>query len=129
MTFLLDTHVILWWWAASSRLSESVAKIIENPENSIFVSPISAYEISFKHRLGKLSTPERFFEDYEKNLREERWQTVPISTAVTLLAGQLQTFRRDPFDRILAAQAIESELVLLTADKTIQQFEGLETMW
>jgi PIN domain nuclease of toxin-antitoxin system len=126
--FLLDTHVLLWWLLNDHRLSERAVQVIGNPGNTIFVSSASAWEISTKTRLGKLSGAEQIAHDLPELLRKARMEVLPIGLNHALLAGNLPNDHRDPFDRMLAAQTIVENLSLVTSDKVFADF-SLKIIW
>ena len=107
MKVLLDTHILLWWLDADPVLSQEAIGVISNPENTIFVSAVSLWEIWLKQSLGKLRLPADSFE------------SLPLTAAQTAHVGQLAWVHRDPFDRMLVAQAQADDLVLLTADEVL----------
>jgi PIN domain nuclease of toxin-antitoxin system len=129
MNLLLDTHAILWWWGFPERLSESAREAIASPENTVFASPVSAFEIALKHRLGKLTVPPNLLSDFEGAVRMERWRTLPLDMAHAVLAGQMDTEHRDPFYRLLAAQAIVEDLRMLTCDRALVAMSDLQVLW
>lgn len=129
MKLLLDTHAILWWWGFPERLSDPAREAIASPESTVFVSPVSAFEIALKHRLGKLTVPPNLLTDFEAAVRMERWRTLPLAMTHAVLAGQLDTEHRDPFDRLLAAQAIVEDLRMLTCDRALGAMSDLQVLW
>ena len=115
MKILLDTHLFLWWLANSPSLSEQARTLISNPENTIFVSAVSFWEIRLKESLGKLRLPA----DFEKKVVTESFESLPLTAAQTRQVALLPWHHRDPFDRMLVAQAQAENLILLTADNSI----------
>jgi PIN domain nuclease of toxin-antitoxin system len=113
--FLLDTHILLWWLDADPLLSEEAIGLIGNPENTIFVSAVSLWEIWLKQSLGKLRLPANFGE----RLAAESFENLPLTAAQTQRVAQMPWVHRDPFDRMLVAQAQAESLVLLTADEVL----------
>lgn len=116
---LLDTHVLLWWLSDDLQLGERSRKMIRDPRNQIFVSAASTWEISIKSALGKLDVPA----DMDSVVEDEGFSKLPISLYHGQLAGQLPSIHRDPFDRMLIAQAQSEGLILMTADETIPQYK------
>jgi PIN domain nuclease of toxin-antitoxin system len=112
---LLDTHILLWWLDADPILSQEAIGVISNPENTIFVSAVSLWEIWLKQSLGKLRLPA----DFLQRLAAESFESLPLTAAQTAHVGQLAWVHRDPFDRMLVAQAQADDLVLLTADEVL----------
>ena len=115
MKVLLDTHILLWWLDADPILSQEAIGVISNPENTIFVSAVSLWEIWLKQSLGKLRLPA----DFLQRLAAESFESLPLTAAQTAHVGQLAWVHRDPFDRMLVAQAQADDLVLLTADEVL----------
>jgi PIN domain nuclease of toxin-antitoxin system len=112
MRLLLDTHVLLWWLADDPSLSVLARSLIAEPQNAVFVSAISHWEIRLKSSLGKLSIPQ----DFEERLRREPFEKLPLKAAHTEGLARLPWLHRDPFDRMLIAQAQGAGLRLLTHD-------------
>jgi PIN domain nuclease of toxin-antitoxin system len=115
---LLDTHVLLWWLADGSELSEDLKGEIET-ELEVYVSVASLWEISIKAAAGKLSIPDTFPEVVENSGVSE----LPIRTQHAYLAGRLPLLHRDPFDRLLIAQAMTEKLTLVTRDSAIHAYD------
>lgn len=117
VSYLIDTHILLWWVFDSPQLKENSRVIIANPEHLIFVSSASAWEIATKYRIGKLSKAKNLVENYTQVLNNARFLELPITAAHALRAGSLPIAHRDPFDRMLMAQAEIEELPIVTYDK------------
>ena len=114
MRLLLDTHILLWWLANSASLSDRARELIADPDNAVFVSAVSLWEIRLKQSLGKLQLPS----DFEERLAGESFESLPLLAAHAREVASLPWHHRDPFDRMLIAQARVAELALLTADET-----------
>lgn len=119
---LLDTHTLLWALFQPEKLSDRVRDLLGEPRNIRFVSAASAWEISTKHRLGKLEMASPLIDNYKDHLDHFMATELPISTRHALMAGGFRQNHRDPFDRILAAQGILEELPVVTADVALEQF-------
>ena len=117
--FLLDTHTFLWWLADSKQLGKRCREVISDQRNQIFVSAATTWEILIKMSLGKLEAPE----DIDSVVTDEGFDKLPISLYHGQLAGRLPALHRDPFDRMLIAQAQAEGLILLTADEIICQYQ------
>ena len=117
---LLDTHVLLWWLADDPELGTNARDLISNGTNEIYVSAASSWEISIKKRNGKLTGPDNI----DGIVQQERFIKLPISLIHGELAGQLPDHHKDPFDRMLIAQAHTEKLTILTADEKIQQYDA-----
>ncbi len=127
-TYILDTHVLLWWLFNDGRLSYNARDIIMNSNNVLFLSTASAWEISTKHRIGKLPEAGSIVEDLPVLLQRARVKPMEITLEDALLAGAFKHEHRDPFDRMIIAQAQLRELPILTKDPA---FVGLarKTVW
>ncbi|MEX1258044.1 MAG: type II toxin-antitoxin system VapC family toxin [Gemmatimonadota bacterium] len=128
MTFLLDTHALLWWVTDDPRLSALARERIRDPENVILVSSASGWEITTKHRLGKLRFQDWDPQTLPASLRKDRIEVLPISLGHALLAGSLPGPHRDPFDRILIAQSRMEDLPILTRDPVFPDY-GVDAIW
>lgn len=120
MSLLLDTHVFLWWVGEPERLSNDARAAIARPDTPVFVSAASAWEIAIKRFLGRIDLRD---EEFDYGLRESRFIELPVSARHGLLAGALPPHHRDPFDRMLVAQAMTEGLHLVTQDRTIMDYD------
>ena len=118
MRILLDTHLLLWWLANSPALPAEGRKLISDPENTVFVSTVSLWEIWLKKSLGKLRLPA----DFEKKLEGEAFESLPLAAEETPQVALLPWHHRDPFDRMLVAQAQVENLTLLTTDAVVAAY-------
>ncbi len=130
--YLLDTHTLLFALYEPFRLSAQAQKAIEDARSTLYVSSASAWEIATKHRLGKLGAPDLDIEplllDYAGQLRRLGAADLPITSAHALLAGSFEAGHKDPFDRILAAQARLENLTLISKDPALDAF-GVRRLW
>lgn len=129
MRVLLDTHAILWWWTDPDQFRKATLAKLCRPDTEVLISSVSAFELAYKNRNGQLPLPPGLLDDFEDILREERWTPLPLSTAHSLTAGQLNSPHKDPFDRLLAAQALTEKATLVTSDPAFATFKGLKLMW
>ncbi|MBD1194652.1 type II toxin-antitoxin system VapC family toxin [Vulcanococcus sp. Clear-D1] len=120
--YLLDSHVLLWWWFDPDRLSEAARLPLRDPTTTIRVSAATVWELSLKHHQGKLPELDNVIQDLPSLLQADGFQPFPISIAHGLRAGGYSQLHRDPFDRMLAAQAELEGLVLITADAQLANF-------
>lgn len=115
MRCLLDTHVLLWLLAAPERVPEPVRTVLADRENTLLISAVSALEIATKIRIGKLDAP-YLLPTLPRRIDDLGGTALPISVDHALLAGSLQWEHRDPFDRLLVAQATVENATLVTVD-------------
>jgi PIN domain nuclease of toxin-antitoxin system len=120
ISYLIDTHILLWWLFDDPKLDNTCRKIINNPDHRIFVSSVSAWEIATKYRIGKLPEAKEIVEQYSQILHQARFIELNITSAHALRAGNLPIAHRDPFDRMIMAQAELEILPLITYDKAFQ---------
>lgn len=118
MKYLLDTNILLQWLNNDKTLPNKIAAIITNPDNIIFVSSVNTWEINIKKSLGKLEAPDNLEDAIEAN----EFQKLPISIAHSTYIANLPLHHKDPFDRLLIAQAIVEGLTLLTLDTQIHKY-------
>lgn len=119
MNFLLDTHILLWFLENDSKLSDRGREVITNPENLIVVSAISAWEISIKQSLGKLIAPSNLAEA----LRFSRFEVLSMTLAHGIKVADLPIHHKDPFDRMLIAQALIEGLTIITVDQKFKLYD------
>ena len=119
MSLLLDTHVLLWWLADDERLPGRMRAAVADGETEVFVSAASAWEMSIKAALGKLTVPDGLPEE----LRRQGFTELPITVEDGLLAGALPRHHDDPFDRVLIAQAARRRLQLVTVDRRFADYD------
>ncbi|EMY33635.1 PilT protein domain-containing protein [Arthrobacter crystallopoietes BAB-32] len=127
--YLLDSHTLLWALFEPNKLSPNARSIIRSRDSVLCVSAATAVELSHKHRLGKLPGIEALFVGYRRHVLELVSEEVPVTGVHALEAGQLEWDHRDPFDRLIAAQAIVEGFSVITADKALQEFALVETVW
>ena len=124
MKLLLDTHALLWWWTADRRLSAKAQRAIRDEGNEVFVSAASAWEVAIKQRLGKLEEVPEAAARFAELVRADGFTPLPMQQRHALRAGGYASEHRDPFDRMLAAQAELEALLLVTADPALAAFPG-----
>ncbi len=128
MRALLDTHVVLWWFFDDPRISKAAATLIVDPGNELWVSGACAWEIATKHRIGKLPEAETLVARFPQLLRQARMRDLPITAEHALAAGTLPGPHRDPFDRMLIAQAELERLPLVSNDPVFKDY-AVEMIW
>ena len=128
--YLLDSHTFLWAVKNPLRLGWTAASIIEDTEAELFLSSISAYEVVYKQRVGKLdATYQNVVENYVHYAHRLGVKDLPLTLAHTYLAGSMEWQHKDPFDRFLVAQASLENLVIVTNDEMIRAHQWVETVW
>ena len=128
MVALLDTHAFLWWIADSGRLSEAAWRAIADDTNNIVVSAASAWEIATKHRIGKLPTADTVAPDIPRVIADQGFGELPITVEDAARAGSLPGPHRDPFDRMLIAQTLSRNLVLISIEPIFDRY-GVRRLW
>jgi len=124
---LLDTYIALWWWRDMARLSPVAIAAIEDGD-TILVSAASAYEITQKWRIGKLPMIDDPATNYPKLMLDNDFVALAITQEHTIRAGLLPGEHRDPFDRLIAAQALIEGLTIVTRDPEFSAF-GCQVLW
>ena len=128
MRALLDTHVFLWWISDDRRLSSWVRTIIGDGNNRLFLSAASGWEIAIKAKLGRLKLPKSLETFVAEQLALNAIESLPVQMSHALHVYTLPVHHRDPFDRLLVAQAQLENLPILTADPQISLYP-VETVW
>ena len=122
MRLLLDTHALVWWLTDSPQLPPAVRQQIANPDNTVLVSAATAWEIATKFRLGKLPSMAPVAADIEQHVRAEGFQPLTVTMRHAQRAGSLPGPHRDPFDRMLIAQALEEGCTLISNEAVFDQY-------
>lgn len=126
---LLDTHVFVWSVSSPDRLSPSARRQVEDPANRLLVSAATAWELATKTRLGRFPEAEPIVAQYRELVVELGAHELAITGAHALRAGGLRWDHRDPFDRMLAAQALMEHATLVTRDGAFADLGGLDVSW
>ncbi len=132
MNYLLDTHTFLWAIFESQKLSQTAKEIIIKPENSIYVSLITFWEISLKYSLGKLELRNISPEDLPSISKESGFETLELSEKEVSSFHKLpRLHNKDPFDRLLIWQAINNNLIMISKDNQLSDYmqAGLRIIW
>ena len=118
--YLPDTHVFLWYATSSRAMKEETYRILQDPANQVFISAASIWEIAIKQGLGKLRP---LPQEPEQVVDDSRFKLLDINAAHAQRAGRLPLLHRDPFDRMLVAQAQIEDLILITSDPDIPKYD------
>ena len=125
---LLDSHSLLWWMADDPRLPASSRNAIRTGGNEVFVSAASAWEICTKHRIGKLPEAEPIASRFEAAIAGQNFHPLSVTMQHAQLAGSLHGVHKDPFDRMLIAQALVENLTLISNEARFDAF-GVARLW
>ncbi len=128
MKVLLDTCTLIWATLSPSSLSREASETIAEGDNVILVSAASAWEIATKVRLGKLPGAEKLERDYLDVMEDAGYTPLAIDPASALRAGRLVADHKDPFDRMIAAQALALDIAVLSPDPLLDRF-GVRRIW
>jgi len=129
MKLLLDTHTLLWLDTDPNRLSQTSLKLIQNNSNTIFISVITAWELSIKNRLGKLPSATPLLNSYHSSLSQYSFTELALTSTHALAERTLSSDHKDPFDRALVAQALIEDMPLISNDPFIQGFPEIKVIW
>jgi PIN domain nuclease of toxin-antitoxin system len=126
---LIDTHVMLWMLLDPANIPDETLELVRDPGTELLISAASAWEIGTKYRLGKLAEAHAVVHGYAGHLARLRATELPISAHHALTAGLLSWEHRDPFDRVIAAQALLESVPLVTTDRALATFPGIQVIW
>ena len=125
---VLDTHALIWFAEGNERLSAPARAAIEDPANTVFASAVSALETSTKYRLGKLPGAQLLAHEFSAVIAQCGFEGLPISVEAARLSGSFRHPLRDPFDRLLIAQALSEDLTLISNELVFEDF-GVKRLW
>ncbi len=128
LRLLLDTHALIWWLAGDDALSRSAREAIEDEANSVAVSAASAMEVATKFRIGKLPDAAFLAQNFEAIVAEQSFDSLPISVHHARLAGEMNIPHKDPFDRLLIAQAQAEDMTLVSNEALFDGF-AVKRLW
>lgn len=126
---LLDTHALLWFDTDPERLPESALRLIRNRARPVYVSAISAWELTIKYRLGKLPEAKPLLAEYHASLQSYGFTELPFTSLHALKDRELDHTHKDPLDRALVAQALSEQFTLVSKDPAIAAFPGTVVIW
>jgi PIN domain nuclease of toxin-antitoxin system len=128
MSILLDTHAALWWWEDSPSLGAKARDAIANPDNEVYFSAASGYEIFQKFRSGRLQIPTALQTDLPAAVLAEGWKLLPLTVQEACAAATIDHSHRDPFDRMLATQVQLGDFKIASVDPFFIDL-GIPTIW
>jgi PIN domain nuclease of toxin-antitoxin system len=128
MNILLDTHAFLWWITDDAQLSATARRLIKDSGNTLYWSAASSWEVGIKYALGRLPLPDAPEIFLAQELAENQIESLPITDRYAFQSGRLPRHHKDPFDRMLIAQAMTDSLVLLSCDSFFGLYD-VQVMW
>ena len=128
MHLLLDTHALIWWMTNSPLLPDYARRLMLEKKNTIVVSAVSAWEMATKVRLGRLPAAEDITRNFEEYMVQSGFESLPVSAAHGIRAGFLPGPQRDPFDRMLIAQAQAEDLTIVSNEVSFDSY-GIRRAW
>ncbi|HEX4642845.1 MAG TPA: type II toxin-antitoxin system VapC family toxin [Candidatus Acidoferrales bacterium] len=128
MRALFDTHARIWWFSDDPLLNRTARGIIASTENTLLVSAASAWEIAIKYQLGKLRKAGDLISDFSGRIQRDGFQLLPISAEHAIRAGLLPGLHKDPFNRMLIAQAQAENLPVISNDGVFETY-GVRRVW
>ena len=128
MRILIDTHVFIWWTSDSQKLSFTVYNLLTSPKTQVIFSVVSIWEMQIKLSLGKLQLKTALPELVEDEVKQNRIELLPLDLSHIYALSNLPNHHRDPFDRLLIAQAKSEELVIISIDEKFDGYD-IERLW
>jgi PIN domain nuclease of toxin-antitoxin system len=128
LRFLLDTHTLIWWMTTDPQLSKLAHDLIVNTDNAPIVSAVSAWEIATKVRLGRLPSAANLVEVFVEDMDQQRMEILGVSAKHGIRAGSLPGPHKDPFDRMLIAQALTENIPIVSNDRALDGY-GAKRLW
>ncbi len=128
MRVLLDTHAFIWWVNEPAKLTQTASALIGDPDNQTLLSAVTAWELTVKHRKGRLDLPDSPENIFRSAFTEDGFAPLPIDISHALQVSHLPPIHNDPFDRLLIAQAQVERIPILTSDPNFARYE-VEVIW
>lgn len=128
MNLLVDSHALIWWWDCDAKLTPTAHAALENRANAVFVSAATAWEIATKVRAGRLPTMRDRVAAFDENVIDDGFHHLEATYKHGVAGGLLPGAHGDPFDRLIAAQALIEDLTVVTRDREIAAF-GCKVLW
>lgn len=127
--YLLDTHVLAWALTEPRKLSTRARRVIQSLDHHLVASAATGYELAYKHRLARFPELDALLLGYSRHVAELCNEELSVTGTHALTASQLEWVHRDPFDRLIASQAIVESMVIITADQVFHEFPLVEALW
>jgi PIN domain nuclease of toxin-antitoxin system len=123
MKYLIDTNVLIWYSENSSKISNSIYDVINNPQNKIFVSIVSLWELAIKLNLGKIKITDSFVDFISNYITKNTIDILEISVSHLLRISTLENFHRDPFDRMIISQSLAEDIIVISSDEKFDLYK------
>lgn len=127
MNLLIDTHVFIWWDSLADQMSEWSRKLVSDASNTIYLNMASLWEIQIKHHLGKLEI-RKLIDEIVREQQQNGVLLLPIRLEHIIALDSIGEYHKDPFDRLLIAQAKHEQLTVVTRDKAFHHY-GVPVLW
>lgn len=128
MKLLIDTHVLIWWTADFARIPADIRTMLADTANDVFVSAVTGWEIALKVCKGNLEFDQAFLADFDQGVMGLSFKPLVVNAAQAVAGAQLSSAHKDPFDRMLAGQALVEQMTIVTADPAFASF-GVRIVW
>jgi PIN domain nuclease of toxin-antitoxin system len=128
LSYLVDTHAFIWRMRGDKRLPAAAREVLDETEEPVFFSAVSAFEIAYKHRIGKLPEMEGYVEDLLPAAARNRFAFLTLTAPSAFMAARLEIDHRDPFDRMLIAQALTDDLTFIS-NEAVADEAGVRRLW
>jgi PIN domain nuclease of toxin-antitoxin system len=128
MRLLLDTHARLWFVLGDASLTSAARSAIEDPQNEKLISAASYWELAIKSSMGKFRLPRPYADFIDHAIRGQGFSVMPVATTHATVVSELPFHHRDPFDRLLVAQALAENIPLVSADEMLDRY-GVRRLW
>jgi PIN domain nuclease of toxin-antitoxin system len=125
--YLIDTHIFIWWACEPERISDKTASLIKSRDNNLYFSTASSWEVQIKASLGKITFKEGWRTLLNREIEKNGFLILPVTLEHTLALEKLPPLHKDPFDRMLIAQAMAEGMTIITEDSFIRQYPGVKS--
>jgi PIN domain nuclease of toxin-antitoxin system len=129
MNYLLDTHTLIWWATDPERIPKRTIAILRHPQNELYFSAASSWEVQIKIGIGKISFSQPWETIVEREIEKNSLIILPVTLEHTFMLAKLPSLHKDPFDRMLIAQALSNNITIITNDRFICSYPEVKTVW